>query len=203
MSYGRRSNSLFFLNSGFSQEGHNDWNEASFQFSVHQDDPAADRVTKRKLLGVATRRFHIPIPYTDPYTRQAYSFLRIVNAEGAELESLTLYLNYGGDINRLPPVSLANEWAVCQELGSMAARLLSQFPTSLEQDNALLEDPEGGLTVNARNAILQRRSEKHVLQHFVDVASETRRFVAMNQSEFRGCSCNFVFSHFFFSFRLL
>ena len=53
-------------------------------------------------------------------------------------------------------------------------RALAAFPTTIEEDEALLRRDD--LTLNARNAIRVRRDEKRVLQYFLDFVE--RRFSA-------------------------
>lgn len=85
------------------------------------------------------RAFHVPARLDHEDTQEMLSFLRLAF----------------GDESRL---ALA---AACTEA-------LRRFPTSLEEDEALLQDQ--GLARNARNAILMRRGEKRALLYFLELA---------------------------------
>jgi hypothetical protein len=69
------------------------------------------------------------------------------------------------------PRSLANEAQSLLALAAACAEALRRFPTSLEEDEALLRSH--WLSRNARNAILMRRGEKRVLHYFRDLAAAT------------------------------
>ena len=47
-------------------------------------------------------------------------------------------------------------------LGEESKRVLNGFPTTLEEDEKLLLDPNNELTMNIRNCIIMRRGEKQV-----------------------------------------
>lgn len=58
-----------------------------------------------------------------------------------------------------------------------ADQVLDGFDTTLDQDNALLDDPS--LAVNLRNAILMRRGEKQVAHFYRELALEAIRVLSL------------------------
>jgi hypothetical protein len=192
-----------FLDYGFLDDRDSSFNRAAVEFAARAGgDTNAETAEKTRLLGPASevRRCLLPARYSSVSARRCFALLRVTNARGAELDLYSLLHDRGVRRWGLPPVSLANEWAVCQQLGAAAARALGGFATTLQQDDALLldtfavdtlavgtgtgTDPGRRLTLNARNAILQRRAEKRVLQRFVDLARATEDFKSMDRSAF-------------------
>ena len=61
----------------------------------------------------------------------------------------------------IPPISIANEKRVLNKITLQALTQLKKYPTSYEEDIAILEARKD-LTFNQRNAVLMRSGEKHV-----------------------------------------
>ena len=69
-------------------------------------------------------------------------------------------LSTKGDFKQVAPISTRNELKILQHLGYSASVVIKNFPTTLEEDNKILEDKT--LTMNVRNCVLMRRGEKEV-----------------------------------------
>jgi protein-histidine N-methyltransferase len=141
-SYGRRCNSEFFMHYGFCLEENED-NRAQIRF--------------------ADRTLRVPASLDHKSTRKLLSFLRLTCASSDDA------LSPARDAEEeIGPISLANETRSLLALAAACTEALRRFPTSLEEDEALLQDH--ALTRNARNSILMRRGEKRVLRYFLALA---------------------------------
>jgi histone-lysine N-methyltransferase SETD3 len=186
-SYGRKCNSRFFVNYGFSLEENSADNQAVMWFTLPTSD--AHYSMKVRLLGTSKigvtpnqpKRFQIPMDYSEDVTKECFSFLRFVHAKDSEL--MLLSSNEKFDVKKIEPISVRNELEVINDLAIAAQTSLSQFDTSIEQDNAILADPT--ITSNIRNAVLMRRGEKQVLEYYADLANEIRPLFDMQWSQFK------------------
>jgi hypothetical protein len=59
-----------------------------------------------------------------------------------------------------------------QDIKAAAEQCLAGFPTTLEEDNRILETQKDKLTFNIKNAILMRRGEKQVCHYWIDLCNE-------------------------------
>jgi len=88
-SYGRKCNSRFFVNYGFTLEENED-NEVVIRVALPKDDPHYS--LKIRYLGgreaSANREFQIPSNYKEKKTRELFSFLRFVHAREEEVLAL-------------------------------------------------------------------------------------------------------------------
>jgi len=166
-SYGRKCNSRFFVNYGFSLEQNED-NQCRIFLKVPKEDPHYSM--KERFLGSRSRRFQIPMDYKDKATRPCLSFLRFVHSTDEDVENLAA--SFGLNLRDIKPLSLNNEFAVLKHLAEACEEALKDFDTSLEEDNRLLNDTENALSFNIRNAILMRRGEKEVLRHWIGLYRE-------------------------------
>jgi len=160
-SYGRKCNSRFFVNYGFALDFNED-NQVALFFDLPKDDPAAQ--IKQKLLGGnRTRRFQIAFEHKERCTKKCLSWLRIAHAT---IEELPISAK-AQDLQKIDPISVANELRAMNELQKGARKILAGFDTTLEEDNKLLEDPDKKLTMNMRCCVVMRRGEKEILNAYV------------------------------------
>lgn len=180
-SYGRKCNSRFFVNYGFSLAENED-NQVVLHLELPEKDPLY--ATKLRVLGgykaAGRRKFQIPCDYKEKVTKEAYSFLRFCHASESEVEVLARAAAPGQGVStkEVEPVSLGNETAVLRALAAEATRLLAGFETSLDEDNRMLADPSIRLTINQRNAVLMRRGEKEVLHYYIDLERKASELAA-------------------------
>jgi len=179
-SYGRKCNSRFFVNYGFSLEFNLD-NEALMTFELPRNDP--QYAIKARHLGfnvaddvhssiaqrdIVKKDFQIPKAYKEKKVKEAFSFLRVLHAQGNEF--LIISSADGLRLEDIPPLSIRNETNVLTSLAVAATKSLKKFTTTLDADNELLRNeelyPRFG---NKRNAVLMRRGEKEVLSFYVDL----------------------------------
>jgi histone-lysine N-methyltransferase SETD3 len=117
----------------------------------------------RAQIRFAARTFRVPASLDHKSTRKMLSLLRLTCA-GSD-DALPPSRDAEGEIG---PVSLANETRSLLALAAACTEALRRFPTSMEEDEALLQDQ--ALTRNSRNSILMRRGEKRVLRYFLELA---------------------------------
>ena len=148
-SYGRKCNSRFFVNYGFTLED-NDDNEVVIRVALPKSDQ--HYVTKIQLLGgresAASREFQVPANYKEKKTKELFSFLRFVHAQNDEMLTLPsdgLKAKKTEDdyedresIYEIEPMSIRNELAVLKHLSNACQAVLAGFETSLESDVNLL-----------------------------------------------------------------
>jgi histone-lysine N-methyltransferase SETD3 len=169
-SYGRKCNSRFFVNYGFSLEENED-NQAVIPLSIPQTDPHFQM--KLRFLGghpsSTKRKFQIPIQYKEKETKEAFSFARFAFAKDSEIMVLSSADDF--KIDDIEPISIRNEIQVLQALANSARKQLSYFETTLEEDNKILSDLKTcPMYSNYRNGILMRRGEKEVLHYYIKLA---------------------------------
>jgi histone-lysine N-methyltransferase SETD3 len=168
-SYGRKCNSRFFVNYGFTLDFNED-NQVSMLFSIPESkDPDLDKA-KQRLVRQRHRRFQIPFEHKEKITRHCMSFLRIANATPEEL--IPLMTNKSLDTTNIKPISPANEARCIYHVEEVAKQTLAGFDTTLEEDYKLLDSPD--LTMNIRNCLVQRRGEKEVLNAHINLATHLR-----------------------------
>jgi histone-lysine N-methyltransferase SETD3 len=167
-SYGRKCNSRYFVNYGFSLDFNED-NQVAVFFQLPR--PAADAAEeeliayqlKAKLVGPHVHRYQIAFEHKEKCTKRAMSFLRVAVATVNELVPLAKLT----DLEIIDPISIANETRVMQAMAQQCQTVLSGFDTTLEEDNKAIE--EGKLTMNVRNCVVMRRGEKEVLNAYIDL----------------------------------
>jgi histone-lysine N-methyltransferase SETD3 len=169
-SYGRKCNSRYFVNYGFSLDVNED-NQVALFFQLPRPAQDADEAElmayqlKAKLIGSSMRRFQIPFEHKEKVTRKCVSFLRVAYATVEELVPLTKLPS----VEKIEPISIQNEAKVMYHLARQAEVILAGFPTTLEEDNKELADPESKLTMNGRFCKLMCRGEKEVLHAYIDL----------------------------------
>jgi histone-lysine N-methyltransferase SETD3 len=170
-SYGRKCNSRFFVNYGFSLDDNED-NEVMIRVGLPQNDPHF--TMKLRMLGgrehSARREFQIPASYGHKKVKELFSFMRFINAQDAELMMLSAGENF--KLEEVGPISLRNEKKVLQDLRKASADMYGGFPETLEHDNKMLEGNELVMYSNLRNCVVMRRGEKQVLRWFMDLADK-------------------------------
>jgi len=166
-SYGRKCNSRYFVNYGFSLDENED-NQVGMWFNVPQNDPLYP--LKSKLLGPRTRRFQIPFEHKERVTRKCMSYLRVAYATMEELQELQKLPS----VEKFDPLNVHNEAKAVHAVAEAAQVVLKGFPTSLADDNKMLLDGDRKLTMNIRNCLIMRRGEKEVLHAWIDLSERLK-----------------------------
>eukprot|EP00483_Globobulimina_turgida_P005859 UN05869 len=117
---------------------------------------------------IVKKDFQIPKAYKEKKVKEAFSFLRVLHAQGNEF--LIISSADGLRLEDIPPLSIRNETNVLTSLAVSATKSLKKFQSTLEYDNKLLSNlEEFPMYSNKRNAILMRRGEKEVLTFYVNL----------------------------------
>lgn len=163
-SYGRKCNSRFFVNYGFSLENNPD-NECLIRIKFETDQRTKSFID-----------FQTPISIDDKKARDMLSLLRWTIERKKYSHVISSYTETkqrpsSGDY--IPPISIDNELIVLQLIEQATEFALNQFDHTLQEDNALLLNttlyPHFS---NIRNIILMRRGEKEVLHHWLSLSKK-------------------------------
>jgi histone-lysine N-methyltransferase SETD3 len=168
-SYGRKCNSRFFVNYGFTLEDNED-NEATIRVGLPSSDPHYSM--KLRMLGgrehSAKREFQIPATFGHKKVKELLSFMRFINAVDAELMMLSAGENF--KLDEIGPISIRNEKKVLEDIRKASTDAYNAFSDSLEHDNKMLAEEIKDW--NIRNCVVMRRGEKQVLRWFIDLADK-------------------------------
>jgi len=181
-SYGRKCNSRFFVNYGFSLEENED-NEAVFTLDIPEADPLYHN--KLALLGRNTsgvsREFQVPANPRDSKFKEMISFARFAVANEKEMQRFPS--SYSFVLEDIDAISIRNEIDALRMIKESAQKTLEAFETTVEEDARLLQDPT--LTMNIRNCILMRKGEKEVALFFKMLAEQCQPLLNMSWNEFQ------------------
>ena len=178
-SYGRKCNSRFFVNYGFTIDDNAEDNEVCMRFTLSASDPLY--AVKARLLGSTSRggivrEFQVPATYRETSdrekkTRDMFTFLRIAAATSEEIVALqSAKASADGRIDESEALSPRNEHVVLTLIRHSAVDVLSGFTHTVEEDDALLASEEAAADSNYRNCIVMRRGEKVVLHWYITCA---------------------------------
>jgi len=171
-SYGRKCNSIYFLDYGFVPEENED-NEAVMWFELGENDPTKN--LKCRVSGLSSnlnylKKFQMSQQYKSPdyKVRHAFSYVRFLAATKEELDEFFDKDDFC--ITNIPPVSFENENRVLKMFAAAAQKALHGFSHSFAHDQTLLADLDKyPLFSNARNIVLMRSGEKRVLQYYINL----------------------------------
>ena len=162
-SYGKKCNSRFLLNYGFTLENNED-NE--YKLSITLAENSYKYKEKSAILkNSITKKFTLRKDLEDTQAALLFSFLRFVCFDG----DTNLYKDYKAE-NVLNPISMNNEIMMLKKLQESIEFLLRDYDTSLEDDVTLLATKKSTLSFNEMNCITMRISEKEILRFYSDLA---------------------------------
>lgn len=176
-SYGAKCNSRYFLSYGFAID-HNPHNLASVTARVSPRDPLADRKLAR--LGRPSITIEVPARLDDRSSQDVIAFLRVAVANERELASVEERGLDGG----AKAIGARNEIAALGALAEAAGEALSLFPTSIEEDDAILRKKK--LDPRARLCVVVRRGEKRVLARLIELAGAALPYVRLPPAQLAG-----------------
>jgi len=198
-SYGKKCNSRFLLNYGFSIESNRDSNgqchdEVRVKFALDRDD--AGYGTKLRLLGdnpeyvypvcavcLATDSHHacllahsyrfirVSTWYDHKTTVEAFSFLRFIHAQGNEVLVLPqIGFKYDFVKNPILPISVECEINVLKTLADTYREQLAKYERSMAEDEEDIRNDVYEFGSNHRNALVHLINEKRVCHHYITLA---------------------------------
>lgn len=168
ISYGDKSNADLLLLYGFALE-RNPFNSVEISVGLSKEDPMYEQkkgYLNRSGRGLASVRFPLQ---GNRYPSELVDFLRLLLVEPEDLGMQPLAQT---DFNE--PISPSLERRVLQTMESICESYLEQYATTLEQDEALINDKGMFATLSrqARMAIKLRASEKKILGATIAAAKE-------------------------------
>ena len=183
-SYGRKCNSRFFVNYGFSLEDNED-NQIAVWVGLIRDDPhyaMKCRYMGGARAGAQLQRFQIPIDYKEKAAKECFSFLRFAHAKDSELLLLSSE-EKEVNVKDIAPLSIRNELSVVKHIARACESCLREFDSTVEEDEALLKRSD--LSMNERNAVLMRKGEKEVGRYYIELEAEMEKLVSMPWKDFK------------------
>jgi len=177
VSYGDHSNRTYLLYYGFVIEN-NSKDYAQFDYFPENNDPLKE--FKEKLLDMESAPYRCKLSRNPKSVKflKTISYLRFINYEGPKefLEKLKeedrkivrkpekrLYFM----AQNIPILSRENEYKSMRKLYELSKSQLSKYITTIEQDKKLLENT-AKLSVNEKNIIIFRKSEKEILKYYME-----------------------------------
>lgn len=161
-SYGKKCNSRFLLNYGFTLDNNED-NEYKLSITLAENSykfKEKSAILKNNI----TKKFTLRKDLEGTQTALLFSFLRFVCFDG----DTNIYKDYKAE-NVLNPISMNNEIMMLKKLQESIDYLLRDYDTSLESDIALLANKRSTLSFNEMNCITMRVSEKEILRFYYDL----------------------------------
>ena len=162
-SYGKKCNSKFLLHYGFTIESNREadgicQNELQLNFELSPDDPL---FTAKRAFINARMQFSVTMNAPDDSTMECLNYLRVREATQEELAGIR------SRFKRRGPLSVENEIRTFRALAQAAEAQLARYPTTLEEDDEMLEN--GGLDPfsNRRHAVIVIRGEKEICHFFI------------------------------------
>lgn len=166
-SYGRKCNSRFLLNYGFTIEN-NEENEFKVTVKVGKDFKMYSAMKYKK--------FSLKKTLKDMQFKTFISFLRAL-MEDAEYDDICKERISQKSL----PVSKDNEFAVLNKIKDLFAPYAG-LTDSIEEDYEKLKDTN--LSFNERNCIIMRLSEKEVVKFYTGLYEAGIKFLAMDKNEY-------------------
>lgn len=186
-SYGQKCNHRFLLNYGFAIENNVEPNgfcpnEVPVALQLDPADPLYSRKLSlwlRDRGSPGARIVRICVGDNDN-TRAFLSLLRLICADEMELDLIEggsgMVYRSAKDIRF--PLSLPNEVRVLRTIMTLVQGMLNGYPSTLEEDDALLVSGQLPPFSNHRHATIQVRGEKAVLRHYLRMAEVSLHFAS-------------------------
>lgn len=169
--YGKRPNSEFFIHNAFVDEN-NEFDSVAIKLGISKNDPLAEKkaVLLQQLQINPNDTFHLT-KNQQPLTNELLAFIRVFAMEDGDL---TAYLDTKNMETHCDLLSIdcvlsdalkLRSWKFLQVRLSL---LLKAYPSTLQEDEALMSDCSPAISSKAQMALLLRICEKRVLHHALD-----------------------------------
>jgi len=193
LNYGFKSNQQFLLHYGFIPEN-NTFSSMKFDTYLNPKDPLLkekQRILqlKNEELKIATRYFATEFFNWFKKNDKAISQFRLAVYSGdiKELEkSISIHRNpENGKIwgVRIPLISVENETKALELLKESALEKLKHYTSTTEKDEEILKTKEKTLTMNMKNALKVRISEKKYLHDIMDFVDTMIKFMKQSKAD--------------------
>nr|CCA18289.1 conserved hypothetical protein [Albugo laibachii Nc14]CCA18437.1 conserved hypothetical protein [Albugo laibachii Nc14] len=187
-SYGKKCNHRFLLNYGFAVEDNTEEdgsnpNEIMVDFQLDPGDGQLlyDKTAYLYESGIYTMNARLSCSHSDPSTREGFSFARLIAATEDEFSSMKMR----SPAHASPPISFRNEIAALNLLKQLMDTQLDQYPTSLDEGEAILKSKEYPLYSNRIQALFFIRGEKQVCMHYKHLAEKVVPLFSLTMKEMK------------------
>ena len=193
-SYGKKPNSSYLLNYGFTIDNNEENNEYPLTLMLNRDSCELFSLKENFInseLGYE-RTFNITHQLYDANVIDLFSYLRFVCFDNEDnIQLLFDETRKGQDytyINQkaiplfyhIEPFSIENELEVLNRLKEICQCELTNYHTSYEEDIEILN---GELTYNQRNCIIIRMSEKEILLFYIAFCDYCKELLSLNSKD--------------------
>jgi protein-histidine N-methyltransferase len=165
-SYGRLCNARMLNVYGCRVDGNPDNLTELVFWALLPDHPSEPLAKKLGQVRAEKQAFRVFAGYDCALGKPLFAYLRLACLDS--LPEAEWRRADTGETIEVPPIGRDNEIAALTMLAEACQDRLRQFPTSIDEDNALLKDH--ALSRNMRNIILIRHDEKTVLNYFLELA---------------------------------
>lgn len=177
-SYGKKCNSRFLLNYGFTIEN-NDTNEIRIEVILVDDGSELFKQKNAILKSNTSRKFNLKRDLEDTQTGLLFSFLRFIVLNENELND---FKNYKAE-SKLGPVSIVNELMALEKLKKIMYVLLSNYGSTLQENVDYLNKNRNQMTFNEFNCYVMKISEMEIIQYYFDLATYCPKLFNKNKME--------------------
>ena len=193
-SYGKKPNSSYLLNYGFTIDNNEENNEYPLTLMLNRDSCELFSLKENFInseLGYE-RTFNITHQLYDANVIDLFSYLRFVCFDNEDnIQLLFDEIRKGQDytyINKkaiplfyhIEPFSIENELEVLNRLKEICQCELTNYHTSYEEDIEILN---GEFTYNQRNCIIIRMSEKEILLFYIAFCDYCKELLSLNSKD--------------------
>ena len=175
-SYGKKCNSKFLLHYGFAVENNREedgrcQNECLMVF--HMPPGGEDPYAAQRLRLAGTKlSIRCTMTYDEKKCQEVLSYNRLCVANRDELDTInaTHRNAYSLSANPIRPICARNEIAALANIAAVARTQLSRYPTSWEEDIALLTSDTLTPFSNRKNALIVIMGEKEILRFWIKLS---------------------------------
>jgi protein-histidine N-methyltransferase len=175
-SYGKKCNSKFLLHYGFAVENNREedgrcQNESLMTFYLphSEDDPYS---SQRLRLAGTKLAIRATMTYDEKKCQELLSYNRLCVANRDELDTInaTHRNAYSLSANPIRPICARNEIAALANIAAAARTQLGDYPTTWDEDMALLNSNTLTPFSNRKNALIVVMGEKEILRFFIKLS---------------------------------
>ena len=159
-SYGRKCNSRFLLNYGFTIENNED-NEYKINLVLDETCPLFQE-KKKDFIILNPKKFNLSKNLNEKNVQNFFAFMRYLVYEKNDFK----FMNFNNFI------SINNERSVMVKLKYIIINELNNYPTSLEEDQKYLNENKNKMSFNEYNCYIIRIGEKNLLNFYLTLANE-------------------------------
>lgn len=192
-SYGKKTNTSYLLNYGFTILNNRENNEYQLTLILNRENCCLFDLKKPFIEQEfsSTLTFTLSTHLYNSNIIDLFSFLRFITFDSKNnIQKLFEAIKLGQDYeynnqNSIPifyyinSLSVDNERKVLRKLKEICTKELSRYPTSYQEDYQILKN-EQEITLNSKNCIIIRMSEKEILLFFIELCDYCLNLLTLN-----------------------